>query len=647
MKHELIRTAAVLAAMLACGVLPAHAAETEPTASETTVTTVTTAAETTETTTTTTIAAIKEGWEQRDGKRYYRLATGDYARGEVVIDGVPYLFGYSGAQKTDWQTVGGVRRYYDPATGEAVTGWVDYFGQSYYISPDEGKLTGHQTVKKIPFCFTPEGGLYTGTFFDGENTCFADPDSGEISKGLHKNGDGTLLTDADGVILYGWQTTADGKCYADPYTGLLCTEKFTVDGVNYCIDPATFMTKAGFLETADGICLTDADGRVLTGWQEYDGKRFYCAEDTGLVQYGLFSVGDAWYIGTKDGLLLGEQEYEGDRILCDKETGAVQFGWFVRGGKNYYLDPVSRHLCRGGFFKISGELYYFNADGSAGTGLTRISGVLFAFDAYGKRLTGLQNFDGVNYYFDPESGVALTGAQTVAGGTFRFGSDGKQVFGWHKVGEDQYYTDPVTGYVLPGRQEIDGEIYQFDEKGKSVPVEKIDGRLYDQNDPYWETIQFNERKGSTMKASACGIFSFCNAIYALNGNRPDAIQVAEWAMSVGAYAPGYGGTTRDKLYNNIEKRYGAELGFTLGPQCWGTIEDTRLQNHLMTGNVAVIHVPGHFMAAVGYDPATGLYHILESAESDSRGLEGDSWVGAAKMSVGNTKVDWFVLIYNR
>jgi hypothetical protein len=67
----------------------------------------------------------------------------------------------------------------------------------------------------------------------------------------------------------------------------------------------------------------------------------------------------------------------------------------------------------------------------------------------------------------------------------------------------------------------------------------------------------------------------------------------------------------------------------------------------MHGGVAVIHVPNHFMAVVGYDPDSGLYHVLESSESNSRGLEGDSWVTADKLSDGNTKVDWFVLIDNR
>lgn len=150
-----------------------------------------------------------------------------------------------------------------------------------------------------------------------------------------------------------------------------------------------------------------------------------------------------------------------------------------------------------------------------------------------------------------------------------------------------------------------------------------------------------------MYSSACGIFSFCNAVFALNHNEADAVEVAQWAYDIKAYRPGGSGTYREILYNNVEEKYGEELGFTLNGQIWGKVTDSRLTNHLLSGGVAVIHVSGHFMAITGYNAETGLYHVLESACSTKRGLEGDSWVTAQKMTSGYTNVDWFVLISNR
>ena len=628
-------------------------AETTVTAPETTSTAVTSAVSGTETTTTTVTETTAPspsagtGWEVQDGKRYYRLENGEYARGEVLIDGIPYLFGYSGAQKTDWQTVGGKRRYYDPLTGEAVTGWLDYFGKRYYISAEDGKLTGRQQVADDAYCFTEDGILLTGSFSDGGHPCFSDPETGKITAGLHEQDSRKFLTDADGFLLYGWQSLQDGRCYADPASGELLSGRFTDGGIRYYIDPSDCIARAGLHVVGDETYFTGDSGELLTGWQSVGGKRYFIREDTAAVQYGLFQAEDAWYLGTEDGLACGVQELEGDRVLFDETTGALQTGWFTLDGKRHYLDPVSLKCCKNGFFRIQEEIYYFTADGTTGSGLTKVSGRLFALDEDGKRLTGLQTFGIDHYYFDPESGCAITGTAVTPNGTILLGQDGKQLFGWNQIGEHYYYTDPVTGLVMPGQQVVDGIRCWFEDDGRYDPDHRTDGRLYDQNDPYWETVKFNEKDGSTMKASACGIFSFCNAIYALNQNEANAIEVAYWAISVDAYRPGNGGTYRAKLYDNIEQRYGQELGFTLGGQYTGTITDARLQQHLTSGNVAVIHVPNHFMAVVGYDPATGLYHVLESCESNSRGLEGDSWVTADKLSTGKTKVDWYVLIFNR
>ncbi len=173
-----------------------------------------------------------------------------------------------------------------------------------------------------------------------------------------------------------------------------------------------------------------------------------------------------------------------------------------------------------------------------------------------------------------------------------------------------------------------------------------EGRLYNQNDSYWKTVTFTKyaTSGNDMYTSGCGIFSFCNAIYALNGSKIDAKSLATWAVDNGSYQPGNGGLYRQAFYNKIQAGYGSSYGFKIDGQYYGTISDTRLINHLKNGGVAAIHVSNHFMAVTGYNASNGTYHVIESAVYSGRGLQADSWVSASKLSSGATDVDWYALI---
>ncbi|MBR3268297.1 MAG: InlB B-repeat-containing protein [Oscillospiraceae bacterium] len=182
----------------------------------------------------------------------------------------------------------------------------------------------------------------------------------------------------------------------------------------------------------------------------------------------------------------------------------------------------------------------------------------------------------------------------------------------------------------------------------SQPVSAAEGRLYNQYDPYWKTVIMHSITGTqnSMYASACGVFSLCNAVYGLNSTEIDAVEFAEWACENGSYRPGNGGTYAKILYENIQEGWGERAGFQLIETFEGTIRDERLLAHLKAGGVAVIHVYNHYMAITGYDEELGLYHVIESACSERRKLEGDSWVTAETLSAGRTKADWFALLAN-
>ena len=582
--------AATLTAVLAVstGMITAAAEETTPaeTAAEQTVTETTpagteaaTEAMTEATEAPTEMETIATGWEQDGGKRYYRLEDGSFATGETVIDGVPYLFGFSGAEKTGWQTINDQRRYYDPETGEAVLGWVEYFDNHYYISKESGKVTGEQEIDGKHYLFEGNGTLITGFFADETGLCYANSETGEIAAGGYREG--------------------------------------------------------------DQVFFTDAHGTMVSGWQEMDGKRYYIAEDTFFAKFGFFEQDGKYYLGTADGLSTGESWIDGDRCLFD-ENGVLCTGWYEIDGVRMYFDTETMHVYRNRFAEDNGRTYYLDANGQAVTGVQVINGNTYGFGEDGAMLKGEQEIDGVKYHFDETTGVVLKGAVTTENGVVRYDDNGVQMFGWHKAGDAWYYTNE-EGYVVPGWLTIEDKEYKFDEEGKMIS----DGRLYNQFDPKWKEVTIGPSSGSTMYASACGIFSFCNAVFALNHNEADAVEVAQWAYDIKAYRPGGAGTYREIFYNNVEQTFGEALNVTINQQIWGKITDSRLVDHLISGGVAVIHVAGHFMCVTGYNTETGLYHVLESAVSSKRGLEGDSWVTASKMSSGNSNVDWFVLISDR
>ena len=171
--------------------------------------------------------------------------------------------------------------------------------------------------------------------------------------------------------------------------------------------------------------------------------------------------------------------------------------------------------------------------------------------------------------------------------------------------------------------------------------------FYNQLDEKWQSIYWGDDPRANFGFSGCGIFAFCNAVYALTGRLPDALETAEWAIATDAYATDGSGTYRKIFFCKVEAKYGKELGFTVRGQYKGKITDRRLKNALMSGDTAIVHVPCHFLVLTGYDPEKDQYHVIESNVSFMRFIRADSWLSAAKLSRGNTRVDWYAILSRR
>ncbi|MBE6763384.1 MAG: hypothetical protein E7553_03380 [Ruminococcaceae bacterium] len=170
-----------------------------------------------------------------------------------------------------------------------------------------------------------------------------------------------------------------------------------------------------------------------------------------------------------------------------------------------------------------------------------------------------------------------------------------------------------------------------------------------QNLAKWKNYTYGDSLG-TLYRTGCGIFATVNAVGYLTGNEMSVTETAAWAHSIGGYNPGntHAGTYRTTLYPKLQAKYGTRYGFTVdcgssGDGYWANSYNTKLQNHLANGGTAIAHVPGHFIALVGY--SDGKYHVYDSYPTSARPTgTGDCWKTPAQMNTGKLKVDWFVLL---
>lgn len=170
-----------------------------------------------------------------------------------------------------------------------------------------------------------------------------------------------------------------------------------------------------------------------------------------------------------------------------------------------------------------------------------------------------------------------------------------------------------------------------------------------QNLAVWKNYTYGDSQG-TLYRTGCGIFAIVNSVGYLTGNEMSVTETASWGHAIGGYNPGnsHAGTYRTTLYPKLQAKYGARYGFTVdcGPSndgYWSNSYSSTLQNHLANGGTAIAHVPGHFIALVGY--SDGKYHVYDSYPTSSRPTgTGDCWKTPAQMNTGKLKVDWFCLL---
>ena len=158
-----------------------------------------------------------KGWDTNDdGTYYFDLVTGAMTKGDATIDGLPCSF--------------------DTVTGIGLNcAWKRINGKDYWY--EGGKRQGYD----------PNNAAYRGKeIYDPASNGWYWLDNVQqgakaISKDVYQESSGGkwVRYDANGQMIKGWNTNADGTYYFDPITGAMAKGTTTIDGMTYYFDPAT------------------------------------------------------------------------------------------------------------------------------------------------------------------------------------------------------------------------------------------------------------------------------------------------------------------------------------------------------------------------------------------------------------------------
>lgn len=360
---------------------------------------------------------VTEQWRKVGGVWYYFGYDGAmYAGGAYsTSDGKTYLFNSDGSLSSGWFKES-FRTYYAGSDGAACTGWRSIGGQWYYFD-DSGVLQHSKTV-------TLDGTIYL----------LAD--------------DGHLVAQ----LKEGWNQVGSDWYYIDR-RGSVTTGRTFIDGVSYCFDRDGRLYTNGIYEVYTGSWyLVNANGKVLTGWHQYDGKWVYGDPDGyNLVANGIVTIDGNRYIfkdctmqtGT---VILDNCIYtvSGSGIITSENT--LPAGW--------YYDSPSGRVC----YSYDGNLTYTGWIGS-----------YYVRDGY-MLANEIVEYNGRLYYLGADGLYVKNGwYQTPQGEYVLAKADGSLYTNeWLRSGSVYYYF--CDGLMVHSSLYIGGELHDFDETGKWLGV---------------------------------------------------------------------------------------------------------------------------------------------------------------------------------
>ena len=256
---------------------------------------------------------------------------------------------------------------------------------------------------------------------------------------------------------------------------------------------------------------------ALAGWQLDNGAWYWLKEDQTRLTGGWMKAedGNRYYFAADGKMLTGWQDIGGSRYYLNTATavssvalkpyGAVLTGWQWIDGRCYYFYPEDGRLAVSG----SPEGIPVNAEGARLDG----NGNVMTDFSQGYVTGGWQNIGGVwNWVKQDGSRLVSCWLKDVSGDWYLLNGAGNMAVGWQTVGADRYYLNNVSttqngnptgkpyGAMLTGWRWIDGYCYYFDASGKLLTSTVQDGSHINGEGKWTDAngvVQKDESKGFT------------------------------------------------------------------------------------------------------------------------------------------------------
>ncbi|MGH0684569.1 N-acetylmuramoyl-L-alanine amidase family protein [Bacillus mycoides] len=252
-------------------------------------------------------------------------------------------------------------------------------------------------------------------------------------------GDWYFFADADGVLLTGWQEIKGKTYYFRPGFGnMVAVSGSEIDGKYYNFNDDGSVLQSAWKEDQNGLHYSDASGVVIKeGLKDIDGKIYYFQN----------------YNANKMEIRLEDQ----NTILHFSDKGVLERASRING------ETIDSDV----YASFENKILAFNKDGSIWkTGINKKEN----FQAYysledGVFYTGWKMIDGKNHYFTNSRNHTFNKHEDIDGKKYYFHEDGSvNKAGFEKIDGKLYHFDN-NGVAQTGWQTIDNKYYYFDEKG--------------------------------------------------------------------------------------------------------------------------------------------------------------------------------------
>lgn len=471
------------------------------------------------------------GWREIDGKKYRFDKDGKMMHGWYEENSSKYYFTEDGSAACGFIKEDYDYYFFDPEDCHLlIPGWHQY-GDDWYLIDDDGKVHQGFYMFKGHWWFFDQvthkaavGLAQTITFTDEQKKTI-DKFKSDLEK-VSKFGD---TKTALGLPDIPPESASDYKEKAEAFINGLIEAGYTEKQARYCeklwstyetADSYEYLNAAAYSKLGDklfGQHFFGEDHGCKTGWQTYNGVRFYFDPVTGEKVTGWKTLaGKKYYFGEFGVCAVGKVRVDG-KLYDFGSKGHLPSGVTKVGSEYKYVLADNRYGTNV-FGRDGNKVYYFDINGNTLKGWQEVNGALYYFGTSGEILTGWQKYgtekvymseqgamknswlnlaDGSTYYFDDSYRMA-TGWKEINGTWFYFGGDGKLKNGWTNIDGRTYYLDHGTpkrgvfhvdgaayvigaeGYCQTGWVNYNNNLYYSDENAQPIcnQSKKIDGAFY-------------------------------------------------------------------------------------------------------------------------------------------------------------------------